>query len=170
MERNEILDLLHELGHRLDAAGVRGEMFLVGGAAMALAYSTRRATADLDAIFEPKSTIYAVAAAMANEHGLPTGWLNDSVKGFLPGEDANARVLFDEAGLRVTIASPRYLLAMKLIASRVERDEDDLRLLIGLCGIRSVDDALAVLDDVYGNRPIEVRVQYLVAELLDDDR
>ena len=42
----------------LEAEGVHGDLFLVGGAAMALAYSTRRATRDLDAIFEPKQVIY----------------------------------------------------------------------------------------------------------------
>ena len=52
MDRMEILGLLAELSERLDERGVRGEMFLVGGAAMALAYSTRRSTSDLDAIFE----------------------------------------------------------------------------------------------------------------------
>ena len=166
MDRDEILSLLNELGDRLEARGVRGEMFLVGGAAISLAYSTRRSTADLDAIFEPKQVIYEVAASMARDHALPAGWLNDAVKGFLPGSDPNARVLLEHSGLRVTIASPRYLLAMKLIASRVERDEDDLRLLIGLCGITSVQEAIEPIESLYGGRPIEAKVRYLVAELL----
>ncbi len=90
MDRDQILQLLHELGDRLDGRGVRGEMFLVGGAAMALAYSTRRSTADLDAVFEPKLPIYEVAEAMGREHGLTPAWLNDAVMGFLPGPDPNA--------------------------------------------------------------------------------
>ncbi|MGH9133031.1 MAG: DUF6036 family nucleotidyltransferase [Ilumatobacteraceae bacterium] len=168
MDRDDILELLHELGRRLDDQGVRGELFLVGGAAMALAYSTRRSTDDLDAVFEPKSMINAIAAKMAEERALPATWLNDSVKGFLPGADPNARALIDVPGLRATIASPRYLLAMKLLASRVERDEDDLRLLLPMCGITAVDQALDLVADLYGNRPIEPRVRYLVTELLAD--
>ncbi|MDH4147262.1 MAG: DUF6036 family nucleotidyltransferase [Acidimicrobiia bacterium] len=167
MDRDEILELLHELGAHLAERGLRGELFLVGGAAMALAYSTRRSTADLDAVFEPKAEIYAAAAAIASARSLPATWLNDAVKSFLPGTDPNARVLFDTPGLRVTIASPRYLLAMKLLASRVERDEDDLRLLLTLTGITTVDQALDLVTDLYGNRPVEARVQYLVAALLD---
>ena len=166
MDRAEIVDLLQELSRRLEDRGVRGELFLVGGAAMALAYSTRRSTADLAGVFEPKTVIYEVAARIAHERGLPAGWLNDSVKGFLPGADPNATVLLDTIGLRVMVASPRFLLAMKLIASRIERDEDDLRLLLGLCGITTPDEALNVVADLYGNRPIEPKVQYLVAELL----
>ena len=168
MDREEILDLLHEVGRRLEAQGVRGELFLVGGAAMALAYSTRRSTADLDAVFEPKSAIYAVATQIAEERSLPHTWLNDGVKGFLPGADPNATVLLDVAGLRVTVVSPRYLLAVKLLASRVERDEDDLRLLLAISGITTVDAALALVTDLYGTRPIDPRDRYLVAELLAD--
>lgn len=167
MDGDEILGLLRELSRRLADLDLRGELFLVGGAAMALAYSTRRSTTDLDAVFEPKAEIYAVAAQIADERSLPHTWLNDAVKGFLPGRDPNARVLFDEPGLRVTIASPRYLLAMKLLASRVERDEDDLRLLLGICDITTVDEALTLVTDLYRNRPIDPRVQFLVAELLD---
>lgn len=166
MTGEEILELLHELGRQLDADGVRGELFLVGGAAMALAYSTRRSTADLDAVFEPKATICAAAARIADQRYLPRTWLNDAVKGFLPGPDPNAKVLLDVTGLRVTVASPRYLLAMKLLASRIERDEDDLRLLLAVCGITSVDEALALVADLYGSRPIEPRVGYLVSEIL----
>jgi hypothetical protein len=167
MERDEILDLLNDLGRRLDARGLRGELFVVGGAAMALAYSTRRSTADLDAVFEPKAAIAEVAAEIARHRSLPTTWLNDAVKGFLPGPDPNARVLLDVTGLRVMVASPRYLLAMKLLASRIERDEDDLRFLLTLCGIQTVDEALAVVTDLYGTRPVAAKVRFLVAELLE---
>jgi hypothetical protein len=38
---------------------------------MALAYSTRRATRDLDAVFEPKQVIYEIARRVADRHGLP---------------------------------------------------------------------------------------------------
>jgi methylmalonyl-CoA mutase cobalamin-binding subunit len=54
LSRDDIRTLLEELSDELDAQGVHGDLFLVGGAAMALAYSTRRATHALDAIFEPK--------------------------------------------------------------------------------------------------------------------
>ena len=137
MERTEIERLLIELADELDGAGVRGELLLVGGAAMALAYATRRSTADLDAVFEPKLVIYEAAARIGARHGLDDGWLSDAVKGFLPGPDPNATVFFDRPGLVVRIASARYLLGMKLLASRVERDEDDIRVLLRLCSSRA---------------------------------
>lgn len=56
-------------------------MYIVGGAAIALAYDKRRSTRDRDAVFEPKAVIYEAAAAVAERLGLPPGWLNDAVKG-----------------------------------------------------------------------------------------
>jgi hypothetical protein len=50
VDRDEIRDLLEELSERLAAREMRAELFLVGGAAMALAYATRRSTADLDVV------------------------------------------------------------------------------------------------------------------------
>lgn len=108
-----------------------------------------------------------ISAAMARDRALPDNWLNDAVKSFVPDADPNARALLDLPGLAVVVASPRYLLAMKLLASRIERDEDDIRLLLALCGIGTVDGALELVADLYGTRPIEPKVRYLVAELLD---
>jgi hypothetical protein len=69
--RNEILEALQALGDELSARGVHGQIFIVGGAAMALAYSNRRVTKDIDAAFEPKSSIYEAAVKVAEDIGLP---------------------------------------------------------------------------------------------------
>ena len=57
--RARIIAALAALGEDLTSEGIRGQVFIVGGAAMALAYSTRRVTRDIDAVFEPKTAIYA---------------------------------------------------------------------------------------------------------------
>ena len=163
--------LLGELGDELVARGVRGEMFVVGGAAMALAYNTRRATRDVDAVFEPKAVVYDAAGVIATRHpGLLTAdWLNDSVKAFLPGADPSATVAFDHPGLRVKVASPRYLFVMKLLAARVDIDADDIAVLYRLSGFTSIDDALDCAHRTYGER-LEPKATYLLEELLADGR
>ena len=82
--------------------------------------------ADVDAVFEPKSVVYEAAAVVAEREGLPGGWLNDAVKGFLEGEDPAAAPVLDLPGLRCLAASPQTLLALKVLAHRVGEDEDDL--------------------------------------------
>ena len=94
---------------------------------MALAYSTRRVTKDIDAVFEPKALIYQAAVRVAENLGLPEDWLNDAVKGFLPGPDDGARPLPEILGIEVSTASPRYLLAMKLMAMRFGEDDEDIQ-------------------------------------------
>lgn len=91
LSRDDIVMVLGELADDLEAQGIHGDLFLVGGAAMALAYSTRRATRDLDAVFEPKQAVYDAAGRVGDRHGLPHDWLNDGVNGFLPGPDRMPR-------------------------------------------------------------------------------
>ncbi len=169
LDRDALLGLLGELAAELDRRGVRGEMFVVGGAAMAIAYSTRRATKDIDAVFEPKSVIYEVAGRMAEQRGLDQNWLNDAVKGFLPGEDPGAILHFERPGLAVRIASPRYLLAMKVMAARVERDEDDIRRLFEVCGLRTARQGLELVEELYPSLEIQPKVRYLLEEMFPDD-
>ena len=165
LSKDDIARLLNELADELEARGLQGDLFLVGGAAMALAYSARRATRDLDAVFEPKQVIYEIAHRVGTRHGLPDDWLNDGVKGFLPGSDPGATVFFDRPGLAVRIASPRYLFAMKMLAARVERDVDDIEALYRLSGFRSVEEALDHVQALYPHQPVPPRAQYLLEEL-----
>jgi hypothetical protein len=148
--RARILGALEALGEELTRQGVQGQIFIVGGAAMALAYSTRRVTRDIDAVFEPKGTIYAAAATVAEDLGLPEGWLNDAAKAFMPGADEQARpVLPNIGGIEVTTASPRYLLAMKLMAMRFGEDDEDIEILLRESGVRSAAEALELLVALY---------------------
>ena len=48
--RSEILEPLRLLADRLERKGLRGEMDVVGGAAIALAFDERRSTRDIDAV------------------------------------------------------------------------------------------------------------------------
>jgi hypothetical protein len=145
----KILEALQALGDELTRLGVRGQIFIVGGAAMALAYSTRRVTRDIDAVFEPKSAIYDAAATVADNLGLPKDWLNDAAKGYMPGNDESPRPIADIRGIEVTTASPRYLLAMKLMAMRFGEDDEDIEVLLRKCDLHSAQDAIDLLEHMY---------------------
>jgi hypothetical protein len=166
MRRDEIVELLTELGRRLAARGIDGEMYVVGGAAIALAFDNRRSTQDIDAVFEPKTAIYEVAGELADERGLPDGWLNDAVKGFLAGADPDAPLVLEVAGLSVSTASPRILLAMKVLSHRVGEDEDDVRLLAGALSLNAAREVLAVAESVYGDR-LDAAARFFVEQLYE---
>ena len=164
MQRTEIVDLLTDLGGRLAERGIDGEMYVVGGAAIALAFDERRSTRDIDAVFEPKTVIYELAARLAEERGLPDGWLNDAVKGFLTGADPEAPLVLEVDGLRVSTASPRILLAMKVLSHRVGEDEEDVRLLARELGLDDAVEVLAVAEAVYGDR-LDIAARFFVEQL-----
>ncbi len=168
MDRNEILAALTALAAALDARELTGEMYVVGGAAIALAYDARRSTRDIDAVFEPKIAIYEVAGEVGERLGLPVGWLNDAVKGFLEGGDPHAAPVLDLPGLRCLAASPRILLALKVLAHRVGEDEDDVRLLARELGLRTPADVLAVAEDLYADR-LDAAARFFVEEVFADD-
>lgn len=93
-------------------------------------------------------------------------WLNDAMKGFLHGEDADRRIVIEHPALQVFVASPRYLLAMKLLSARVERDAADIALLLDLAGITRVEDALDVVESAYGSDRVPAKTALLVEGIL----
>src|ERR1700733_3710553 len=167
--RERILIALKALGEQLLSEGVRGQIFIVGGAAMALAYSTRRVTKDIDAVFEPKSAIYSAAAKVADDLGLPEDWLNDAVKGFMPGPDEHPRQIPEIDGIEVTTASPRYLLAMKLMAMRFGEDEEDIETLLRECGVTRAQEALNIVRHIYPLREPQAKTRFYLEQLLGPD-
>jgi uncharacterized nucleotidyltransferase DUF6036 len=101
--RDDIRALLDDLSAELAARGARAELFLVGGAALAVAYDATRATRDLDAVFIPTEVVRQAATAVAEHKGLAEDWPNDAVKGFegldlveqaYPGRPIPAKVRF----------------------------------------------------------------------------
>jgi hypothetical protein len=165
LDRNAALHALEELADVLAAKGIEGRLFLVGGAAMALAFDARRMTRDVDAIFEPKSEVYAAAREVAQRLDLPDDWLNDAVKGFIPGTDPDAVPVFTRPGLSVSAASPRFLLAMKLRAARAEQDVADIQFLVALLGLHRAEEILRVATDRYGADDLPPCARFLVEEL-----
>jgi hypothetical protein len=164
MDRGEIIDALTALAAELERRGVSAEMYVVGGAAIALAFDERRATRDIDAVFEPKDVVYEAAATVAEQRELPAGWLNDAVKGFLAGRDPAAAPVLDLPGLRCLTASPETLLALKVLAHRVGEDEDDLRLLAAELGLERADEVLAIAERTYGDR-LDPAARFFVEEI-----
>ena len=144
------------------------EICLVGGAALCLAYQARAATKDLDGVFEPAQTVRDAAAAVAERLSLPEDWLNDAVKGFLPSTPQSKNVVFSTDYLSVWVPAPEYLLAMKVVSSRVgTRDVDDIRFLANLLGLTTAKEVLEATRMFFGENIIPQKSIYVVEEVFD---
>lgn len=166
LDREQIVALLSELGGELSVEGIRADLFAVGGAAMALAYDSRRTTSDVDAIFVPKNKVYEAARLIAERHNLPEDWLNDGVKGMLPGDDPSASDIAEVNGIRVSVPSPRYMLALKVAAARVDRDADDIETLARACGVDTAHEILDVAEQVLGGGGrLSAKSQFFIQEM-----
>jgi len=152
MTINRVTALLAELGERLASRGVEGEIYVVGGAAMMLAYNRERITRDIDAVGVPQEDIDAEVRSMAGDHrDLSPDWLYARVLPLLPrGVDAERLQVLGGPGLTVNVAAPRWLLAMKARAARGRRDLDDLWVLCQILGLRTVAEVWRICDDVWG--------------------
>lgn len=165
LDREGLLRAFRALDEELGRNQIRADVFVVGGAAMAMAYDTRRSTSDVDAVFVPTTEVRAAARRVAERLDLDADWLNDGVKAFVPGDDPDKSNVFEGAYLQVAAASPRFLLAMKLLAARVERDQDDIRELYRLCGFSMAEEGLQVVAAAYPSRIIPPRTRFMLEEM-----
>jgi predicted nucleotidyltransferase len=168
MTQDQMLRAFHALNDELVRQGVRGEVGIVGGAAMVLAFNAREATRDVDAVFDPASTVRAAASRVAKSLKLPVDWLNDAVKGYMPADTQPRSILLDLPGLAVWVPPPQYLLAMKAIAARFDsNDAADLRTLIQHLELRRVEDVLEVVERYYPRNQVPPKTQFFLEELFE---
>lgn len=172
LTRADIRRLLEMLNEDLRQTGTQAEIFLVGGAVMCLAYGARASTQDLDALFRPVTSVREAAARVAIVAGLDPGWLNDAVKGYL-SEHADFAPFLELDHLRVMLAQPEYLLAMKCLAMRIGaefHDEADVRYLLRHLDIDSYERALAVITKYYPAERFPQKTLYALEEITSEGR
>ncbi len=173
LNRNRIVHALRRLGELAHAQRVTLEISLYGGAVFTLVYGSRDATKDVDAVVRQDQIGRKLAARVAAEFGLPDDWLNDDVKQFLAEKEAKRRLPEDEfgEGLRITVPTSAYLLAMKLRACRpplpgYPGDYGDIRFLIRKMGIKSVDAAEAIYDKFFPHDALAAEAREVVASAI----
>lgn len=161
----KLFDLLNE---ELKASAIQGELFLVGGAVMCLAYNARPSTQDVDALFRPTAEVRKAAARAALKAGVNSDWLNDAVKGYLSPEGDFAPFL-ELDHLKIMVAQAPYMLAMKCLAMRIGEefhDEEDVRYLLRHLDIDSYEKALSVITKYFPIERIPQKTLYALGELL----
>ncbi|MGJ8640678.1 MAG: DUF6036 family nucleotidyltransferase [Opitutaceae bacterium] len=176
MKKATILQALQHLGELAQAEGIRLEISIYGGAAFLLAYNSREATKDIDALLYPKEIGERLVHQVRRDLDLPSDWLNSDVSQFLSPNIESKRRLSDieeATGLIVHVPSAEYLLAMKALACRrpigtYRGDIDDLSFLINKMKIRSLDRIQEALDRFYPNDVLLPHHRDLLQTLIDE--
>lgn len=168
LTREDIHELFNRLNQELAEVGTIGELYLVGGAVMCLALNARESTVDVDALFEPTQTIREAAARVGAAAGVGDKWLNDAVKGFLsPRGDFDS--FLELSHLRVFVARPEYLLAMKCAAMRLGaefHDLDDIRFLLRWLNVTELGEALAIVTRYFDEERLPPKTTLALEEML----
>lgn len=166
--RADLQRLFELLNAELAAEDAAGELYVVGGAVMCLALDARDATRGVDAFFRPTTLVREAAARVAARAHVPDTWLKDAVKGWLGG-----RGEFDDylelTHLRVFVAQPTYLLAMKCAAMRLGEefhDVDDVRYLLRFLNVTTVADAMRIVTRYFDESELLPKTRLALQELL----
>lgn len=167
LSRELILEALRKLDAELARRDCHAEIFLVGGAVMCLAFDARPSTKDVDAWFTEPQVVREAARWVAEDMALPSNWLNDAAKAFVPSGAVFERWA-SFSHLTVSVADERTMLAMKCAAARTAEDMSDIRFLARRLGLRSADEALEVVLAFYPSDRLPVRSRLMLEEIFDD--
>lgn len=170
-EKEELVKYLSLLNDEWKNSGVTGEICIVDGAAMVLAFGSRKSTRDIDALLLSPAQVRLAASKIAHDQGIPSNWLNDGAKGFAPELPIEGKDILRLSHLRVISAPAEYILAMKCVAARIgldEHDREDAKFLIQLLSLRDSEAVLNVVAKYYDAKRIPAKTQYFVRELCDE--
>ena len=157
--------LFKALNEELAKKKVVGEIGICGGAVMCLVYHARKATKDVDAIFEPTKEIRQASKTVAKKYGLDEAWLNDAVKGFFHVDPPREEVL-NLSHLRVWAPSAQYMLAMKCLSARFDTfDGEDTRFLISYLKLTRPEQVFELIAKYYPHDKVPAKTQFWIEEL-----
>jgi hypothetical protein len=156
-----------------------GEIAVYGGGAILLQFRWRHSTRDVDAIVVSDGNhglVRQAADQAAIVLGLERSWLSEAVSQYTSTGASSSNLAFSgvypEAGppgLRVIVAKPEYLLAMKLAAlqrqTAEDRDFEDARRLATELGVTSVDDLERAYRAFFPKESLPERVKLRLPEL-----
>ena len=160
MNKLELEKGLTRLGELLRERRVAGEIAVFGGAAIILGFDFREATQDIDALItQGHGQVVKAQEEVGKELGLPPNWINEQGTSYLSkhSDFSMFRTYPSEGqfGLRVLMATPRYLLAMKLLSFRsYGHDIQDIVELARRIGCTSEEGLLQVVKRYYPDEQV----------------
>lgn len=163
LDRNRLLELFDELSAELRFSRTRAQIYIVGGAAMSLAFDRERTTRDVDARIDTgHSRLVEAVRKVGRRHGLGDTWLNDQATTAIPRTtDRRSETLYSSPYLTVTGASAKHLLAMKLLAAR-GKDREDIAVLCEHLKLKDPGDAIRIYKDLFPDEKLKPQARQVL--------
>lgn len=186
LSRDKLLDAFDEIGRAAAAAGTQLHIAVYGGSALMLASNFRYSTQDVDVskLEHPwPEWLRQVVDRLAAANGWQPDWFNDGVAFHLSGlaDLGGDHLEFGSfprdgaPGLIVYVPTAKYLLALKLKAIRVndplrgEQERLDILNLMRVAGIRSAEEAVALLARFFPNSGAAAEKQRFLLNHMNPD-
>ena len=177
LSRSRLLAALRRLGELAQVEGLTLEISLYGGAVFTLIYGSRDSTRDVDALLRPADEGRRLAAIVAREQSLPVDWLSDHVRQFLADREEKRRIPATDfgPGLKVSVPTAAYLLALKLRASRPRLpgyagDEEDIAFLLRKIRPKSLAEVETLFDRFFPHDVLPERTRRLVERIIQEGK
>jgi hypothetical protein len=174
LSRSDVEAAFREMGEILLRHRKTAEIAVYGGAAIMLQFEVTFRTADVDATVQSgdHGVLMDAARDVAERRAWHRSWFSEAVANYVgTGGGTVLHATYPSEtrpGLRVYVAKPDYLLAMKLRAMRVgRRDESDAAMLARTCGITAKDDMISLLQTYFPNEPPDARRIAIVGQFAE---
>ena len=172
--RQSIVEALTALGEALYQRRKVGDIAVFGGSAMILQFDVAFVTDDIDAIISTgHGDVMQAVQEIGRERGWNSSWLNEGVSVYLSPNARDHLTPYgvfpdsERVGLRVYVAKPDYILALKLRALRIgSRDFEDVVTLANHLGLRALDELVAVVARNFPREPLDTRKRLLLADVV----
>lgn len=164
--RTELHRAFTALAERLARRNVVGQVHVVGGAAMLLAYDSRVTTRDIDALFSPDGPMLEAICEVADDMHWPRSWLKNQASSYVSRTPGSGNPVFDHPYLQVVATPPEHLLAMKVLAARGVRDRDDIVVLLDRLNVTTAEAVWDIVARYFPDQEIPGRSTLLIEDLL----
>lgn len=174
LSKSDVEAALRDVGEIMARERKVAEIAIYGGSALLLQYELDFRTGDVDMRVESgdHGALMKAVAEVARRRGWLASWMSEAVTVYLGDErgadlhgsyPSEARV-----GLRVYVAKPDYLLAMKLRAMRGgTRDFADARFLAQETGMTDRDSLVALLRRYFPREDVDPRRVAIIAGFVE---
>lgn len=154
------------LAAKLERKGVVGQVHVVDGPAMLLAYDSRVTSRDTDALFSPDGPMLEAIHEVADEMGWPRTWLNNQASSYVSRTPGEGSPVCDHLFLHVVAKPAHHLLAMKVVAAHSVWDGEDICLLLDRLRITTAAGVWEIVTRHFPGQTISDRSRLLVEGLL----